>query len=151
MDEHEGHSGPGASGDSRLAKEPETLATFQKRIEEVLTKLEKSAASSKSMGDQKVPQASFGTGFGSAKELATLYDKVHERLLTLSKVFGDQVEAMGFAAVIAERGYDGIDAEEAERLRAIQKRTRQYEHDRPRPGGTPAGTDEKGTGGSSGY
>ncbi|MFE0044738.1 hypothetical protein [Streptomyces albireticuli] len=143
-------SGYTPSGAGKLAKEPETLKSFQDRIEDVLDKLEKSKASSKSMGDQKVSTEAFGTGFGSAKDLAGLYDKVHERLLALSKVFGDQVEAMGLAAVIAERGYDGIDAEEAEKLRAIQKRTQEYERDRAAalkkdaPGG--AGTSGGGNG-----
>ncbi|ARZ67541.1 hypothetical protein SMD11_1884 [Streptomyces albireticuli] len=142
---------PTPSGDGKLVKEPETLKSFQDRIEGVLEKLEKSKASSKSMGDQKVSTEAFGTGFGSAKDLAGLYDKIHERLLTLSKVFGDQVEAMGLAAVIAERGYDGIDAEEAEKLRAIQKRTQEYERDRAaalkKGGPGDAGT----TGGGGGF
>ncbi|MEU3351360.1 hypothetical protein [Streptomyces sp. NPDC037389] len=127
----------------RLAKEAETLTTFKNRIDEVLADLEKSAASPKSMGDQKVAHDAFGRGFGSAEGLAALYDAVHARLETLSKVFGDQVEAMGLAAVIAERGYDGVDADEAARMRAIQERTHEYEHGpttRSTAPGTPAGT-----------
>ncbi|MBB5116629.1 hypothetical protein [Streptomyces eurocidicus] len=140
-------SGYTPSGEGKLAKEPLTLKSFQGRIDAAVEKLEKSKASSKSMGDQKVPVDAFGVGFGSAKDLAGLYDKVHERLLALSKVFGDQLEATGLAAVIAERGYDGIDAEEAEKLRSIQKRTQEYERDRaaalkrdaPGGGGTSGG------------
>ncbi|MFF4221249.1 hypothetical protein ACFYZH_00105 [Streptomyces abikoensis] len=130
---------------AHLAKEADTLTTFKNRIDEVLANLEKSAASPKTMGDQKVPHDAFGKGFGSAEGLAALYDAVHARLETLSKAFGDQVEAMGLAAVIAERGYDGVDATEAARMRAIQERAHEYEHGGPT---TPKRTDAAGTGGA---
>ncbi|MCC3779892.1 hypothetical protein [Streptomyces sp. UNOB3_S3] len=130
---------------ARLAKEAETLTTFKNRIDEVLANLEKSAASPKTMGDQKVAPGSFGKGFGSAEGLAALYEAVHARLETLSKVFGDQVEAMGLAAVIAERGYDGVDADEAARMRAIQERANEYGRGGP---ATPKRTDAAGTGGA---
>lgn len=130
---------------ARLAKEAETLTTFKNRIDEVLANLEKSAASPKTMGDQKVAHDAFGKGFGSAEGLAALYDAVHARLETLSKVFGDQVEAMGLAAVIAERGYDGVDADEAARMRAIQERAGTYEHGGPTE---PKSTGAAGTGGA---
>ncbi|AZQ73850.1 hypothetical protein EKH77_23880 [Streptomyces luteoverticillatus] len=139
---------------AHLAKEAETLTTFKNRIDEVLANLEKSAASPKTMGDQKVAHDAFGKGFGSAEGLAALYDAVHARLETLSKVFGDQVEAMGLAAVIAERGYDGVDADEAARMRAIQERTHEYERGTTprRPGQTAPGTlgaaGAEGTGGA---
>jgi hypothetical protein len=138
------------SGDEKLAKEPETLATFRNRIEEVLSKLEKSSASPKSIGDHKIADDAFGTGFDSAKALATLYEAVHVQLLMLSNEFGDHVDAMGLAAVIADQGYDGIDAEEAARLRAIQERARGYERDRPGATGGATTKDAPGTAGTGG-
>lgn len=144
-------SGYTPSGEGKLAKEPLTLKSFQGRIDAAIEKLEKSKASSKSMGDQKVSGEAFGVGFGSAHDVAGLYDKVHERLLALSKVFSDQLEATGLAAVIAERGYDGIDAEEAEKLRAIQKRAQEYERGRPGDAGKPGGPGGGGTGGSGSH
>ncbi|MEV4435071.1 hypothetical protein [Streptomyces sp. NPDC049555] len=137
------------SGNGHLAKEAETLTTFKNRIDEALAKLEKSSASPKTIGDQKVPPQTFGQNFGSAQQLAALYDKVHARLELLSKQFGDQVEAMGLAAVIAERGYDGVDADEAARMRAIQKRAGEYERQLTGKGGTPPpAKDEAGTAGT---
>ncbi|MGW1073953.1 hypothetical protein [Streptomyces sp. NPDC002537] len=113
-------------GKSDLAKEAETLATFKGRIDKILENLEDSSSSLKSIADQTITKDAYGTGFDSAQHLAELYEQVHERLKTLSKTFGDQVEAMGLAALIADRGYDGIDAEQAARMRAIEERTRKF-------------------------
>ncbi|MEU3877009.1 MULTISPECIES: hypothetical protein [Streptomyces] len=138
------------SGGGHLAKEAETLTTFKNRIDEVLAKLEKSSASPKTIGDQKVPADTFGRNFGSAQQLAALYDKVHARLELLSKQFGDQVEAMGIAAVVAERGYDGVDADEAARMRAIQKRAGEYERQLTGKSGGTAATPPPAEGGTAG-
>ncbi|MBD3010166.1 hypothetical protein [Streptomyces sp. 5-10] len=112
----------------RLVKEAETLAKFKKRLDKVLTDLDKSPASHKTISQQFITRDAYGsgTGFTSADDLANLYEKVHARLETLSKSFGDQIEAMGLMAIVAERGYDGMDAEQARRMREIQARTRKY-------------------------
>ncbi|MFH8984508.1 hypothetical protein [Streptomyces varsoviensis] len=123
-----------------LVKEAETLAKFKSRVDKVLTDLEKSPASQKSIDHQVIPADAYGT-FDSAKRLATKYAAVHARLSTLSKIFGDQIEAMGLTALVAEKGYDGIDAEQAARLKEIQARVRKNYH-APEPEHTP-GTPER--------
>ncbi|AQA14362.1 hypothetical protein HUF15_43140 [Streptomyces samsunensis] len=112
----------------RLVKEAETLAKFKKRLDKVLTDLDKSPASRKTISQQSITRDAYGSGpgFTSADDLANLYEKVHARLETLSKSFGDQIEAMGLMAIFAERGYDGMDAEQARRMREIQARTREH-------------------------
>ncbi|MEV0281533.1 hypothetical protein AB0I22_34825 [Streptomyces sp. NPDC050610] len=106
-----------------LVKEAETLAKFKSRVDKVLTDLEKSPASHKSIDHQVIPSDAYGT-FDSAKKLSAKYAAVHERLSALSKIFGDQIEAMGLTALVAEKGYDGIDEEQAARLRQIQAQVR---------------------------
>ncbi|MFE7116763.1 hypothetical protein ACFU99_15245 [Streptomyces sp. NPDC057654] len=107
-----------------LVKEAETLAKFKSRVDKVLTDLEKSPASHKSIDHQTIPADAYGT-FDSAKKLAGKYAAVHERLSTLSKTLGDQIEAMGLTALAAEKGYEGLDAEQAARLRQIQAQARE--------------------------
>ncbi|MFI1798701.1 hypothetical protein ACH427_15310 [Streptomyces sp. NPDC020379] len=116
-------------GNGNLVKEAETLAKFKGRIDTIVSELEKSPASQKAIAHQTIAKGAYGTGFGSADDLAKLYDKVHDQLKTLSQTLGDQVEAMGIAAVVAERGYDGMDAEQAARLKAIEERVRKNYHD----------------------
>lgn len=124
----DGVDNPG-SGGGYLVREAETLTTFKGRIDELLAKLEKSSASPKAIGDRRISEGAYGKGFDSASELAGLHDKVHDRLQTLSKLFGDQIEATGLAALISDRGYDGVDAEQAARMRAIQESTQRHYRD----------------------
>ncbi|MEC4019170.1 hypothetical protein [Streptomyces sp. H27-D2] len=109
-----------------LAREAESLKTFKGRVDTMLAELEGSKASHGNIGHQKVSRASYGSGFAEADDLAALYEKVHAQLETLSKTFGDQIEAMGIAVQMADKGYTGADEEQAERLRAIQRRTRKH-------------------------
>ncbi|MFC5725006.1 hypothetical protein ACFP1Z_33180 [Streptomyces gamaensis] len=139
-----------------LSKEAETLTAFRNRVEEALSKLERSSASAKAMGDHRIAGDAYGKGFDSAEALAALYETVHGRLQELSKVFGDQIEAMGLAAVIAERGYDGMDAEEAARMRGIEERALEYRRSRPaasdsgQPGAASAAPPSEGGTGATG-
>ncbi|MEU2873639.1 hypothetical protein ABZ769_31310 [Streptomyces olivoreticuli] len=146
MQQHDaGDSEPRPFGGSNLAKEAETLTKFKSRIETIMSELEKSPASQKAISHQAISKGAYGTGFDSADKLAELYDKVHNRLQTLSQILGDQVESMGIAAVVAERGYDGIDAEQAARLRAIEERVRKNYHDPKagKPAQAPGGHEPK--------
>ncbi|MEV0266611.1 hypothetical protein AB0I49_35420 [Streptomyces sp. NPDC050617] len=119
-----------------LVKEAETLAKFKSRVDKVLADLEKSPASQKSIDHLTIPASAYGD-FDSAKKLSTTYAAMHARLSTLSKIFGSQIEAMGLTALVAEKGYAGIDAEQAARLREIQAQA--SEHYQP-----PKATDERG-------
>ncbi|MFI9719628.1 hypothetical protein ACIHFE_08220 [Streptomyces sp. NPDC052396] len=117
----------GASGDGSqepfgkdFAKAAETLGKFKGRLDAILSDLEKSPASQKAMGDLKIDAATYGT-LPSAKAVSAAYDKVHGRLAEMSKSLGMLIEGMGISAMIADKGYDHVDAMYAERLRAIQK------------------------------
>ncbi|MBH1934072.1 hypothetical protein I5Q34_07155 [Streptomyces sp. AV19] len=107
---------------SDLDASDDSLQGFKKRVDRLLHDLDASAASHKHISDQKVPGAAYGT-FEEGKALSQAYDKVHQQLELLSRMLGDQLEAMGIAVDMADRDYQGEDREHAERLAAIQKRS----------------------------
>jgi hypothetical protein len=109
-----------------LAVKAESLAVFKGRVDKMLSDLEKSQASHTNVGTQGIEHSSYGEGFAEAGDLAGLYDKVHSRLVALSKTFGEQIEALGIAVQVAKDGYSGVDQEQMERLIAIQQSTEQF-------------------------
>ncbi|AGP54642.1 hypothetical protein [Streptomyces rapamycinicus] len=113
-------------GGSDLKVEAETLASFKSRIDKILVDLEESPAAKSKISDQTVAHTAFGAEFTAAADLAGAYEKLHDRLEKFSRTLGDQLEALGIAVQISDRGYESIDAEQADRLRAIQDRTTKY-------------------------
>ncbi|GAA1890679.1 hypothetical protein GCM10009753_19210 [Streptantibioticus ferralitis] len=109
-----------------LAVKAESLAVFKGRVDKMLSDLEKSQASHTNVGAQGIEHSSYGEGFAEAGDLAGLYDKVHGRLVALSKTFGEQIEALGIAVQMAKDGYSGADQEQMERLIAIQQSTEKF-------------------------
>ncbi|WP_327259102.1 hypothetical protein [Streptomyces sp. NBC_01240] len=129
----------------------ESLQKFKIRVDRLLTTLDGSPAAHSRITEQKVTPAAYGTGFPEALGLSSAYDMVHARLALLSKTLGDQLEAMGITVDIADRGYQNVDQEHADRLHAIQQRT---EVNYRKPGsdtdpGVPAEDRAKTGGGSS--
>ncbi|WP_245738223.1 hypothetical protein [Streptomyces sparsogenes] len=110
-----------------MAKEAETLAKFKSRIDKVLSDLEKSPASKTKLDEQTISRAAYGNStLTSADALSQMYNQVHEKIKIYSKTFGDQLEALGIAALIAEKGYDGVDAEQRRRMQEIQAEAQKY-------------------------
>ncbi|MGY0057983.1 hypothetical protein ACWY4P_15730 [Streptomyces sp. LZ34] len=129
-----------------MAKEAETLAKFKGRIDKVLSDLEKSPASRTKLDEQTISRAAYGDStLTTADKLSELYDQVHEKIKIYSKTFGDQLEAMGLAALIAEKGYDGVDAEQRRRMQEIQAEAQKY-YRAPKSGqpGTPGDSSHDG-------
>ncbi|QKW52720.1 hypothetical protein [Streptomyces buecherae] len=125
QDQNGGRDVGGRRGGADLAREAETLSYFKGKIDKILLDLESSPAAKSKIGDQTITRAAYGTGFSAADDLASMYDKVHGRLEKFSQTLGDQLEALGIAVQIADRGYDSIDAKQAARLREIQRRARE--------------------------
>lgn len=127
----------------------ESLKSFKTRVDKLLTALDGSPAAHSRITEQKVTAAAYGTGFPEAMGLHGAYEVVHARLTQLSKTLGDQLEAMGITVDLADRGYQNVDQEYADRLHAIQK---QVEVNYRKPGSdTDPGThkDNGGTGDGS--
>ncbi|MFE6779317.1 hypothetical protein [Streptomyces sp. NPDC057702] len=122
------HDGGRHLGDTRggadLSREAETLTYFKGRIDKILLELESSPAAKSRISDQTITRAAYGTGFSAADDLASMYDKVHGRLEKFSQTLGEQLEMLGIAVQIADRGYDSVDARQAARLNEIQRRAR---------------------------
>lgn len=109
-------------GSPDLDTPSESLKSFKTRVDKLLTALDGSPAAHSRITEQKVTAAAYGTGFPEATGLSGAYDTVHARLTELSKTLGEQLEAMGITVDLADRGYQNVDQEYAERLHAIQKR-----------------------------
>ncbi|MET9547367.1 hypothetical protein ABZY36_18920 [Streptomyces sp. NPDC006627] len=121
----DGHGGTAPSSGADLKRGLEALKTFRRRINTLLTEFEGSAGSSSKVGTQKVSRASFsgtGSAFPEADGLYSQYDQVHERLTSLSKMLGDQIEAMGIAVHGADVGFDNLEDDLRQRFWAIQTR-----------------------------
>ncbi len=110
----------------QLKPDPESLADFKKVLDSVLQDLDKSYASHNKVSDQAIDHASYGD-FAEARTLASAYDDVHDTLRTLAQAWGDQIEALGLAIDMANRGYQGVDEEHRDRLRALQAQMQQYQ------------------------
>ncbi|WP_345041073.1 hypothetical protein [Streptomyces sannanensis] len=121
-------------GNRYLEVDGVTLQAFKARMEELLRTLNESPAQHTKIGDQTITADSYGTGFAAADELAKAYDKVRSRLETLTRTFGEQIEAMGIAVHIADKGYGGVDVDEARRFEEIRKATEKvYETPQTKP------------------
>lgn len=141
----------GRTGNDGIDVGSVSLQTFKNRMDELLKALEESPAQHKKIGEQTIADDAYGTGFAAAGELSKGYAKVRARLEELSRMFGEQIEGMGIAVQMADKGYTGIDADEEARFRAIQKRTQEY-YERSQGGtgadggvGTPDKTKDSGT------
>ncbi|GHE74044.1 hypothetical protein GCM10018785_47760 [Streptomyces longispororuber] len=99
------------------------MKRFRRRIDTLLTEFEGSDGGSSRVGRQKVARASFsgaGAPFPEADGLYAQYDQVHERLTSLSKMLGDQIEAMSIAVHGADVGFDNLEDDLRQRFWAIQ-------------------------------
>lgn len=121
------------SESSDLKRGAEALKTFKKRVDAILDAFEGSPGGAKHVAQQDVPHAAFkGTGhFPEADGLFTAYQGVHERLTTLSKSLGLQIEAMGIAVHGADIGFDNLEDDLRRRFHELQT---QIEQNNEKPG-----------------
>ena len=118
--------GGGGSGGADLKVGMEALTTFKKRVDTVLATFEGSPGSSTKVAGQRISRASFsgeGATFAEATGLYAQYDRVHERLTSLSKTLGLQIEAMWIAVHGAEVGFGNLEEEQRRRFWEIQTQT----------------------------
>lgn len=126
---------PIGGGGKELDVKGVTLQTFKNRVDEILTSLAESPAGHQRIGEQTVTADAYGKGFGAAGDLHSGYEKVHARLESLSKMFGETIEALGIAVQIADKGYAGVDVGVRERFKEIHKHSREFYE--PKPPQTP--------------
>ncbi|MET7436535.1 MULTISPECIES: hypothetical protein [unclassified Streptomyces] len=119
--------GSGAVG---LRRGLEALKDFKKRVDTLLTEFEGSAADASKVAAHTIPKHAFsGAGdFPEADGLYTQYHQVHERLTSLSKTLGLQIEAMGIAVYGADVTYDNLEDDLRSRFWAIKAKV-DHEHE----------------------
>ncbi|MEV8454231.1 hypothetical protein AB0467_16060 [Streptomyces sp. NPDC052095] len=91
----------------------------------VLADLEGSAAGKSNVAAQTVSRASLSgqnACFAEADGLYTQYNRVHEELLSLSKLLGDQIEYLSLGVQAAAVGFDNVDDDVRRRFYEIQAR-----------------------------
>ncbi|MFK4071831.1 hypothetical protein [Streptomyces sp. NPDC029674] len=126
----DGHGDAAPSSGADVKRGLEALKTFRRRINTLLTEFEGSAGSASKVGAQKVSRGSFsgsGSAFPEADALYSQYDQVHERLTSLSKMLGDQIDAMGIAVHGADVGFDNLEEDLRQRFWTIQTRVGRQE------------------------
>lgn len=104
----------------------ETLKDFKQRIDGVLSTLDSSAASPKTVGADRIAEEHLGNGFAEAHALFATYNGVHQQLETFSSLLSDQIEAMQITVDAYTKGISHVDLEQRERVWAIHRRTAQY-------------------------
>ncbi|GAB2631397.1 hypothetical protein GCM10027168_73430 [Streptomyces capparidis] len=107
----------------------ETLESFKKRIDDLITDLEKSKAAPNEISEGTLATGDFGTGFVEAEKLYGAYKPVHTKLKELSKTFADQIEAMRLLVGMANNDYRNVDEEQRDRLWEIRQKTERHWRD----------------------
>ncbi|MFF4843862.1 hypothetical protein [Streptomyces collinus] len=113
------------AGGADLRRGLGALKLFQKRVKDALSTFENSPGSSSSIAEHAIGRPSFsGTNadFGEAGELHWQYERVHERLTSLSNSLSLHIEALRLAVHAADVGYDDVDDEVRRRFWEIQTR-----------------------------
>lgn len=101
-----------------------TLPSLKKQLDRLLQEMNNQGV------ETGIKSSTVGTAaycdFPGARDLATHQARVHQKLETFARVFNEQIEALGIAAQISDRGFQNVDAEAVQRLRAIQQNA--YQH-----------------------
>jgi hypothetical protein len=115
-----------------LAIEARKMQTFKKRVDDLLTILDGSEAAPSRMGNDRVSRWQLGSAdFGEAQFLYDSYTVVHDELEKLSKALGAQIEGMGLAVQSSRVGYENLDRDIRDRMKAINAEVESY-YDRER-------------------
>ncbi|WP_329221586.1 hypothetical protein OG352_31420 [Streptomyces sp. NBC_01485] len=97
------------------------LSTFKKRVDDLLTAFEDSAGGSSKVAHNRLSESAFGMGnFPEAKALHLEYERVHERITTLSKSLGLQLEAMQIAVHGVDVTFDNLEEDLRYRFHEIR-------------------------------
>ncbi|MEU0119920.1 hypothetical protein ABZ137_41295 [Streptomyces bobili] len=112
-------AGVGAAVAQVLRVEGETLTTFKKRVDDLLTQLEESKAAPRRIADGALPAGRLGN-FDEADGLHTAYTRVHAQLEKLSKMLALQIEGLVVTVDASKANYRDLDDDIRERLARIR-------------------------------
>ncbi|MFD9793294.1 hypothetical protein ACFWXK_20360 [Streptomyces sp. NPDC059070] len=135
-------AGAGVVAAADLAREAESMLTFKKRVDGLLTKLNGSEAAPVKIGADRLAKSELGPpDFKEGAYLYGVYELVHDRIGQLSRALGMQIEGLCIAVLAAENGYDAVDEDVRDRMRAISgELQKQYDAYGPDGSGTPGAT-----------
>ncbi|MFJ1605293.1 hypothetical protein ACIOHS_18285 [Streptomyces sp. NPDC088253] len=126
-------AGVGAAVAQALRVEGETLTTFKKRVDDLLTQLEESKAAPRRIADGALPTGRLGN-FDEADALHTAYTRVHTRLENLSKLLALQIEGLVVTVDASKSGYHNLDDDVRVRLSRIRTEADKLLVDKAGPG-----------------
>ncbi|MET7679088.1 hypothetical protein [Streptomyces sp. NPDC005423] len=112
-------AGVGAAVAQALRVEGETLTTFKKRVDDLLTQLEESKAAPRRIAGGALPTGRLGS-FDEADALHASYTRVHSRLERLSKMLALQIEGLVVTVDASKSGYHNLDDDIRDRLNRIR-------------------------------
>ncbi|MEU2733910.1 hypothetical protein ABZ656_00190 [Streptomyces sp. NPDC007095] len=144
-----------------VVTELSSFTKFQKRVDDLIRDLKGSAAGPGEVGQEQLARHQFGGGAGEwaeASGLFTSYETVITELESLSKLLSDSMEGMCIAVLASHKGYQNIDLDVRDRMKAISVETAKHyggEYDPGLPkksheGGSDAKPDQASVGGDSG-
>ncbi|MFF8732876.1 hypothetical protein ACF073_41410 [Streptomyces sp. NPDC015171] len=112
----------GGSG-SGMRRGIDALSKFKKKVDDALKAFEGAPGSPSRLAEHKLSAGSFSGSnihFSEAADLHSNYELVHERLTSLSKNLGMQIEALTLATRAADVTYDGTEEEVRRRFWEIR-------------------------------
>ncbi|MFF8996301.1 hypothetical protein ACF09H_41590 [Streptomyces sp. NPDC014983] len=112
-------AGAGALMARELRVEAETLTAFKNRVNDLLTRLEKSKAAPQRIADGALPTGRLGN-FDEADALHGAYTQVHSQLERLSKLLALQIEGLMVTVDASKSNYHNLDADVRDRLHRIR-------------------------------
>lgn len=117
---------PGCGGGTgALKRGVGALEKFKKRVDDLLTDFEGSAANKAEVADQRVLRTALSgqnTCFAEADGLFTQYNRVHASLVSLSQSLGEQIEYLSLGVHAAAVGFDNVEDDVRRRFYEIQAR-----------------------------
>ncbi|MFC9246931.1 hypothetical protein ACFT7S_23935 [Streptomyces sp. NPDC057136] len=110
-----------------LVTELQSFTKFRDRIDELIQDLKASPADSRKVGEDRVAPTEFGDPeWAEAHGLHESYKTVITELENLSKMLSDSMEGMGIAVLASHKGYENLDEDIRERMRAISGSTKEH-------------------------
>ncbi|MES4887192.1 hypothetical protein [Streptomyces sp. NPDC096012] len=126
-------AGVGAVVARELRVEAETLTAFKNRVNDLLTRLEKSKAAPQRIADGSMPTGRLGN-FDEADALHSAYTQVHSQLERLSRMLALQIEGLMVTVDASKSNYHDLDADVRDRLHRIRVEADKLAADEARPG-----------------
>ena len=115
-----------------LAIEADKMKTFKKEGRRFADRARRLRGRPEHEGNDRLARPQLGSGdFGEAQFLFESYTVVHDELEKLSQALGAQIEGMGLAVHSSRVGYENVDQDIRDRMKAVNAEVESY-YDRQR-------------------